>query len=860
MRKTMARRAGSPLVGVALRGAALVASAVAMGGCGDDDAPMDAAADASPSDGARDAADAQVSVPQTVAVSDEVATLTVRTDPLRIELRRADGSLALASPGSGLQLGVSPSGDRRFHDPTKEVPRGVTWSALDYGVSGTDSAMEVRDGEGRRARVELSNPAPGAYRMRMVVDAAVGDVALSRLRLSADEVGTYQGLGERFYGADARGFVVPMQLAIGGRRSGTNEHHVPIPFFVSSNGYGVFVASREAGAFDVGASDPTIVAASFEGRELDVYFYVDEDPREVVAKYTRQTGLPILPPRWAFAPMHWRNEWTDRAALEEDAARIRAEGIPCTSFWIDNPWQVSYNDFVFDEERFADPQGMLDALRADGYVPLVWSTPYLDAVDEGARPANEAESLFRMAKEQGWLVRRGGEVWISPASPGAAGGMIDFTSADATDFWQRRARLVVDMGVRAFKLDYGEDILSDLLGQRPGFQFADGRTERELHNVYNTLYHVPYRRALDEGGGEDGGFLLVRASSWGGQSVADIVWPGDLDNDFREAGATEVGGLPASISALVSLAASGFPNFGADTGGYRGGMPTREALLRWAEHTAFTPILQLGGGGDHHNPWLYDAEAGAIYRVLARAHMDLVPFFRVQARRAHTTGYPPVAHPSLIWPDDVAGHADPYTYVLGGELFVAPVITPGATSRALHLPPGAWVHWFTGERFEGPMDLTVAAPLGTPPVFVRVGALLPLLPGDVDTLVDVDPPLVDPNDRPFLRVWSLPRGTTTVETEEGPTLEVARTPTGLEVAVTPAAGGLEDVRFRVDLASAEPAMGGVGTVSVGGVPVAPSADVATVQGGCDGVCYAVDGSTLWLSVRGPAETRVVVSE
>lgn len=806
--------------------------------------------------------DARVPAPQTASVGDERATLFVETDPLRVRVERADGTVALASAPIALRLGTAPRGDERFHDPTLDLPPGIVWRALDLGESAGGGALRVVDADGRAATIALSAETVGTYRLTIEVDAAVDDAALLRLGLAADPSGTYQGLGERFYDSDARGWVVPMQIAVGGRASGYNEHHVPIPFFVSSNGYGVFVASREAGAFDVGVSDPSEVRATFEGHSLDVFIYVDDDPRELVASYTRQTGLPILPPRWAFAPMHWRNEWTDRAELEEDAARIRVEGIPCTSFWIDNPWQGSYNDFVFDEERFPEPQAMLDAMRAQGYVPLVWSTPYLDAVDAGAAPANEAERLFITARDSDWLVRRGrgAEVYISPASPGAAGGMIDFTHPGASAFWQGRARLAVDMGVRAFKLDYGEDVLVELLGGRTQFAFSDGRTERELHNVFNTLYHVPYRRALDEGGSADGGFLLVRASAWGGQSVADIIWPGDLDNDMREAGTDEVGGLPAAVSALITLAASGFPNFGSDTGGYRGGMPDRETLLRWAEHTAFTPILQLGGAGTHHNPWLYDAEAGAIYRVLARAHMDLVPFFRVQARRASETGYPPVAHPSLIWPDDAAGFDDPYIYVLGGDLLVAPVVTPGATVRALHLPPGRWVHWFTAEAFDGPADITVDAPIGAPPVFIRVGALLPLAPGDLDTLVDVDPPLVGPSQRPFLRAWSFPGSAATVVTEEGPELEVERTAGEVRVRVSPAATGIRDVRFEVELARADPPMGAPSMVSVGGAPIAPSADADSVRAGCDGACFFVDGDRLWLSVRGPDEVIVSIRE
>jgi alpha-glucosidase (family GH31 glycosyl hydrolase) len=57
--------------------------------------------------------------------------------------------------------------------------------------------------------------------------------------------------------------------------------------------------------------------------------------------------------------------------------------------------------------------------------------------------------------------------------------------------------------------------------------------------------------------------------------------------------------------------------------------------------------------------------------------------------------------------------------MLGDELLVAPVVTQGATSREVHLPPGAWFHVFTGERFEGPGSITVDAPIGTPPVFAR---------------------------------------------------------------------------------------------------------------------------------------------
>ena len=802
--------------------------------------------------------DAGPPVPLTLSLESGLSQLEFGSDPGRLTLSYA-GATLLQSAATFLEVGTAPGGDQRYHSPIEREPAGVTFSTLDTGVERIDDThARVRDARGRVATITLSEVRDGVIRMRVEMDPAESSVAMMRARFVADS-GSFQGLGERFGVADARGSVVPMQFTVAdaqARTSGTNEHHVPVPFVVNSNGWGLFVESREAGAFDVAASDTAEMAVTYEGRVLDLVFFAESTPARTIAAYTQHTGLPRLAPRWAYAPMHWRNEWDSRAVLEEDMARIRAEGVPTTSFWIDNPWQVSYNDSTFDESRFPDAAGMLTAMREQGYMPLVWSTPYLDTVAEGASPDNPAETLFVEARDAGYLVQVRGSVYASPAAPGAVGALIDFTSRDARAFWQRQLDPLIAMGVRSFKLDYGEDIVPALAGARPRFEFSDGTSERETHGVYNILYHQPYRDALDAGSGGDGGFLLVRGSTWGGQTVADIIWPGDLDNDLREAGTTEVGGLPAAITALISLAASGFPAFGSDTGGYRGGMPEREHLLRWAEHTALSPIMQLGGAGEHHNPWLYDAEAGEIYRRLARLHMDLVPYFRVLAIRASADGTPPILHPSLAYPADRAGYSDPYAYLIGRDLFVASVVVPGATTRALHLPPGRWIHWFTGMAYEGETDITVDAPLGEPPLFVRQGALLPMLPGDLDTLVETAAPVVSPSARPFMRARSIPSGGTSVRFEEGIDLSVERDAEGMKVMVSIDGSGVSDLRLEIDLAHAQPVVTTITAFEVGGAPVSAATDADAVRAGCDGVCWFRDGDTLLISIRAAGATAI----
>ena len=826
-------------------------------GCASDPSPSDGGLDAGLRDATADATETAAAQPFTMTVRG----VSLRAFPLALRLARGSSEV-LRSPTARplLEVGVVEGGPSatRFYDPRVDTPNGVTWRALDRVVAGPtpdgDGTRVTLAGEGSlRAELRL---APGPRGVQLTVDAQGGEVALLRFNFASDD-GAYHGLGEQFAGAEARGRVVPMQMHVGGTASGTNEQHVPIPFLVSSKGYGLFVETTEAGAFDVASSDPGRVSATFEGARATLHLFEDADPLRVIAAYTATTGLPRLPPLWSFAPQQWRNEWRSGEEMLEDARRLRAEGIPTTTMWIDNPWQVSYSDGRIDERRFPDPAALMRTLTSLGYRVIFWSVPFLDAVADGATPTNEAERLWVEARDRGYLVRASnGAPYVSPTpyfNPsgmrGANGSPIDFSQPAASRFFEETLRHVIELGGRGYKLDYGEDILAELAGSRTRFRFANGESERTQRWFFPQGYHGAYRAALDRWAGGDG-FTLVRASSWGGQRVCDIVWPGDLDNDFREGTNGQVGGLPAAVSALISLSESGFPSFASDTGGYRGGRPTREALLRWAEHTAMSPFMQLGGAGESHNPWTYDDEATAIYRGLARLHNDLVPYFYEQGRRAARDGTPPVRSLALAFPDDTAARADRFSYLLGDDLLAAPVVVQGATTRRVHLPAGTWVNWFTRARYEGPRDVEVAAPLGRPPLFVRAGAVIPMYAEDIATLAPTDArDIVDLSDRASVRrVHVVPGGERVVEldaTARVAARAVDARETRLSFTASPAI-----TRLRVELDT-----GGRARVTRGGTPLPE--DPMAAAGACAN-CWSfemVRGIT-HVSIDGSAELVV----
>jgi alpha-D-xyloside xylohydrolase len=689
--------------------------------------------------------------------------------------------------------------------------------------------------------------AEGVYAINVQADGR--DATMVRFNFASDD-GMYAGLGERFGGPSARGSVVAMQLHLGGTASGTNETHVPVPFFVSSRKYGVFVRSRNAGAFDVAATESTIVSATFETSSADLLLFTDPDPIRIVAKFTVQSGLPRLPPYWAHGHMQWRNEWRSRAELFEDARRLRAERIPTTTIWIDNPWQRSYNDAVFDSNRFADPDTIFTELAALGFKTLLWHTPYLDAVDNDGLISNPAEQLFTEFRDRNQLLKFGDppQVFVSPANVGAPGGMdargalIDFSVPSASNAWTERLRGVITGGARAFKLDYGEDVLAEAASIRPEWKFGDGSSDRTAHSRFASLYHQAYRDALDRFAGGDG-FLLVRASSWGGQRVCDLIWPGDLDNDFRAGTGGAVGGLPAAVSGLMNLSVSGFPSFASDTGGYRGGRPTREVLLRWAEASALAPFMQLGGGGESHNPWSYDAEATALYRDLAKLHDALVPYWRMQAIAASRDGTPPIRPYCLLFSCSPSEQQSRYAYLIGDDLYAAPVTSAGVTQSEIAIPPGTWVHWVTRQVWTGPLITRVDTPLGQPVLFVRQGAIVPMLASDVQTLAPtVDPSIVDVTDRQtIVRARIIPAAARSITLDDDSTISASAMADGIRVRWRAGMRATElraviDWRHRDRVFAGNPT-----TVSIeGGATLTPAANADAVLNGCAD-CWYFDG-------------------
>ncbi len=779
--------------------------------------------------------------------------------PVAIDLTTMTLTVGSLSIEGFLQIGESDEVDEfHFYDPRGTDPE-VDLVPIERAI-GDDGTSIVLEGGTKLRLKACPNNVPDCALLELDASAHANAV---QLQLAMPRPGTEPlfGTGDAPVRPNVAGTVRELSLRVDPDSESTlNETHTPVPLVLwPKSGVGMLAADDRPGAMDLAAASADRVTTTFTlpaRGTYQFYLYTAPAPLDLVRRYVALTTKPALPPRWAFAPQQWRNVWDSADQVRLDAGEMRTRKIPGSLMWIDNPWQTAYNNFVIDEARFVDPDQLIADLNAQGYNVLFWSTPYvgIDPVSEADHDEGAAAKFF--------VTDDAGRVIDYPWQDGP-GAMVDFTRPGATEFWQERISRIIDRGAKGFKLDFGEEIVPDVGGTTILPMILAAGDNGNFHRRYQEHYHRAYLEAFPD----RDAFLITRAGAWGEQHVNTTIWPGDLDSDFSEHGVDNgegmknVGGLPSAISRGLALSLSGYPFYGSDIGGFRG-FPTTESLLRWAEYAAFGTIMQLGGGGENHNPWddtLFDAGADVTYKVYADIHMQLNPTLWTLANQASTDGTPVTRSCKFMFPD---GGCDDLMFFLGDDLLVAPVIEEGATSREVVLPPGDWVDVATGMVVsgDGTTALTVPAPLGVIPRWQRAGSLLPMFAIAADTMLPATAAGVTSYATPAIGrelrlVYRPSAAVATTTLHDG----AAATATGMTIDL---AAGSEYSVFTIDIDARSLAapFSAPADVAVDGTDLASVGNVANLDNCNAPGCFHFDAGTKRLQIRvfADAATQVVI--
>ena len=177
----------------------------------------------------------------------------------------------------------------------------------------------------------------------------------TRKLLRDDE--NFYGLGEKAGELNRRGHAYTMWNS---DKPCYSEREDPlyksIPFFLSSNNYGIFFDNTYKTEFDFGKESDEYFSFSAPDGPFIYYFMYGDDYKEIIGSYTKLTGKPIMPPKWALGWSQSRGMLTNEKLTREIAKEYRERNIPIDIIYQDIGWVDGLQNFEWRKDRYDNPE------------------------------------------------------------------------------------------------------------------------------------------------------------------------------------------------------------------------------------------------------------------------------------------------------------------------------------------------------------------------------------------------------------------------------------------------------------------------------------------------------------------------
>lgn len=559
--------------------------------------------------------------------------------------------------------------------------------------------------------------------------------------------------GERFYGGGStsrdhiqhRGEFLRMWTTY-------QQTEIPMPFMMSSRGWGVYNNSTRKSFFDIGNQQKTKFNIINTFDEADFFLMMGKDMPAILNEYTLVTGRTYVLPKWAYGLCFGPNMREEQFDILNDAVRFRQFDVPCDVFWLEPQWMEKRYDFStkkkWNYNRFSpEPYWLQDQypktmhnrlfigkLRSMGFHLGLWLCEEYD---------------LSIQEEDIIAERTGGKL-------------------SGQEHWMDHLTVFMDQGVEGFKLDPARTI-----DNHTNWEYYNGRTDKEMHNLNQVLLPKQMRELGRKYNGKRTWHHYC--GGWSGTQH----WTASTSGDN--------GGGKTALYDQLNLGMSGFLNTSCDVMSV-----PRELEMQGLHFGLFLPWVQINSWFSMMHPFYYAKEEQDIYRYYVKLRYSLAPYIYSMALEAAQNGMPIVRSMPLCFPDDRNCDDMTYQYMFGDNFCV------GIFTNEIYLPKGTWTNAWSGEKIvskgetftrEYPSDRAGL-------LFIREGAIIPTQP-DVEYLG------ARPFDRVILKVYPHGDSAYTMLDDDGESYEyenggVASTlfesherDGGVEVVVNPVQGSFK---------------------------------------------------------------------
>ncbi|HYG39041.1 MAG TPA: TIM-barrel domain-containing protein [Cytophagales bacterium] len=549
-----------------------------------------------------------------------------------------------------------------------------------------------------------------------------GERLVSYKSLRSDE--QFFGLGEKAGPLNRRGHSYKMWNS-DKPCYGVNEDplYKSIPFFLSSYQYGIFFDNTYKSEFKFGTESNDFYSFEAPGGEMLYYFIYGTDYKQIIEGYTKLTGNPIMPPKWAFGFSQSRGLFTREDLAREVANEFRKRQIPCDIIYQDIGWVKGLQDFDWGK-GYKNPKQMVSDLNEQGFKMILSQDPVISQANK--RQWQEADSLNYFTTDS-----RTGKSYDMPWPWGGNCGVVDFTKPEVADWWGSYQQKPLNDGVRGFWTDMGEPAWSNEDATDRLFMKHHLGMHDEIHNVYGLTWDKVVTEQFEKHNPNQRVFQMTRAAYAGLQRYT-FGWSGDAGNgnNVLDGWKQLANQIPLSLSAGMGV----IPFWACDISGYCGDIKDYNAMaelyVRWLQFGVFNPLSRAHHEGNNAvEPWLFGEEAEKISREAIELKYKLFPYIYKYARDAHDKGLPLMRALLLEFPSDEETYKAESQFMFGRELLVAPVVVKGAESKRVYFPEGEWIDFNDKKTvYKGGQWIDYNAPLNVIPVFARKGSIIPMMP------------------------------------------------------------------------------------------------------------------------------------
>lgn len=471
----------------------------------------------------------------------------------------------------------------------------------------------------------------------------------------------------------------------------------PTPFYWSTNGYGLMWYTFKKGKYDFGTQNSKKVKISHDDNYADFFIMVNDGVVPLLNDFYQLTGNPVLLPKMSLYEGHLnaynRDYWKEdeKGILFEDGKKYKESQKDQTG--IKESLNGEKNNYQFSARAVIDRYNKHD-------MPLGWILPN-DGYGAGYGQEETLDGNIKNLKNLGEYARKNGvEIGLWTQS--------DLHPKDGVSALLQRdiVKEVGDAGVRVLK--------TDVAWVGPGYSFGlNGITDVAQIMTKNGNNARPFIISLD---------------GWAGTQRYAGIWSGDQTGGVWEY-------IRFHIPTYIGSGLSGQPNITSDVDGIFGGKNVA-VNVRDFQWKTFTPMqLNMDGWGSNPKyPQALDEPATSINRNYLKWKSELVPYAYSIAKES-VDGLPVIR--AMFTEEQnpyTLGKKTQYQFMYGPSILVAPIYQETKADKEgndirnqIYLPKGKWMDYFSGEIYDGNKIINnINAPLWKLPVFVKLGAIIPL--------------------------------------------------------------------------------------------------------------------------------------